>query len=155
MLVNKTYRVIPFHPSHVQDVVTGEGRVLSPAKFGDVGKHPAFSVYHGDTYLMSGGVVAAAAWWGTAWLILNSAEACKHLTFIVRNVRRYLTQLQHQGMHRIEATCFTGTPNGGRLLKALGFELECEMALAGPRGETGERYVRLQWPIQSQLPQSR
>lgn len=112
-----------------------------PASFAGLRRPPgvAMTALEGDRIVLCGGIIPNGPGLGVLWAVL-AADAGKHMLWLHRGVRRFLTL---ERWRRIEASVEEGFAPGCRWLELLGFEYEGRMRAYGPHGETHVRYAKV------------
>lgn len=136
--------VIPFHPSHIQELREQEAtRHLAAYLSPEMEQHLtnqkwAFTAKIRGRVVMCGGIVEAWRGRGVAWSIID--QRC-HFDFVPihRAVKNFLAICP---LRRIEAEVSIGFRNGHRWMRMLGFKKEAERMRAYlPTGEDATLYA--------------
>ena len=133
------YEVVPYASHHAAQL----GQAFRNPKARDIYETggPGFPLLFRGRVIAGGGVIILWSGVGDAWALLGP-ESRQHLRAIQFYTRRGLEMVcREHHLRRVQALVVKDFEAARRWVESLGFQVEGEMPLAGPSGETLVRYT--------------
>lgn len=139
MATRADYTVVPYESKHAVELGQAFGRPKDRDVYETGG--PGFTLLYQGRVIASAGVIVLWTGVGDAWAQLGP-ESRQHLRAIQFYTRRGLSMISRERhLRRVQALVIKEFEAARRWAESLGFEVESEMPLAGPNGETLVRYA--------------